>query len=126
MTKHVYFTKLMYFLKLQTIKILKRKILFNIFLLGQNCLVIAVSGAPSIGNLDERAIVRWSDRGILSYETLTHVLCCLYKETSGPTEGETQELYSRGAVRLERSGAIGVPGCLAPGSLFAYLLLSPL
>lgn len=34
MTKHVYFTKLMYFLKLQTIKMLKRKILFNIFFAG--------------------------------------------------------------------------------------------
>lgn len=93
---------------------------------GQNCLVIAVSGAPSTGNLDERAIVRWSDRGILSYENLTHVLCYLYKETSGPTEGETQELYSLGAVRFEQWGLLGFLGALLQAVLFAYLLLSPL
>lgn len=130
MTKHVYFIKLMYFLKLRTIKTLKQK--------KERCLTFfaetkfAVSGAPSTRIFE---LMGSSQLGVpegysVTTESPSRALLFYTEKQVHPTEEEReiQELYSLEVVRFSMIvlGDSWVSGVPVPGSPFAFLVLSPL
>lgn len=121
MTKHVYFTKLMYFLKLWTKKCFKR----NIFCWDKMFSHLQLSGAPSSGIFE---LMGSSQLGVsegYSVTTLSHVLCCFVQRNRWIPQKRRERCKSFILWKQIRSDW-GFPGCLVLGSPFAFLVLSPL
>lgn len=100
-SKHVYFIRFMYFLKLWTIKMLKRDKMFNIFFCWEKMLSnFQLSGAPALGvGTNEQQSARVSE-GYSVIRVSTPVLCCFTEKQVGPEE----EGMTQGRDSLEWSG----------------------